>query len=155
VIAALLYFVAEQVFGTPEPPSPPQAQSAPALYSNDTRLRLLNQWYREYNDEYFDNKLPQAIIDVGLKSGDMATTTFPDFQFHISFDPHYVAAQRTGRITLLHEMCHVRTWAESVNKIDHGPRWRTCMLEIDQRGGFRNIIIDRYTEGIHEPVEIQ
>lgn len=162
IFAALLYFAAEQLFGTQTPAIPvvqpaAQAKSAPALYSNDTSVILLYQWYKEYNDEYFDNKLPkETIIDFNLKNGDMAVSEFPDFKtFHISFDPHYVAAQRTGRFTLIHEMCHIRTWAEAVSGVDHGPRWRTCMLGIDQQGGFRNIIIDKYVEGIHEPVKVQ
>jgi hypothetical protein len=121
-----------------------QALLVPQLYSDDTSLFLLNSWYAQYNDEYFDNKLPKAIIDLNLRNGHMAETSYPDFKtFHITFDPHYIAAHRTARFTLLHEMCHVRTWGDD----DHGPRWRTCMLGIDQQGGFRNIIIDKYQEG--------
>lgn len=116
-----------------------------AIYADDTSLFLLRQWYREYNDLYFDNSLPSdTTIDFNLKDGTMASTGMVNFQrFNISFDYHYVAAQRTGRFTLLHEMCHIKTWGEMEDG-NHGPRWRTCMLAIDQQGEFRTIIIDKY-----------
>jgi len=144
ILAGLAWFcIGEYAQRDVRPAAPRQAFGAPELYSDDTSLFLLRSWYAEYNEQYFQNKLPKnVVIDLNLRTGNMASTSFPKFEkYHISFDPHYVASQRAGRITLLHEMCHIKTWGE-IEEV-HGPRWRACMLEVDMQGEFRDIIIDK------------
>jgi SprT-like family len=113
----------------------------------DTSVEMLRKWYREFNEAYFQNKLPDnTTFDLNLRNGNMAQTSIPGWAvFNISMDPHYVAAQRMGQLTLLHEMCHVETFTDSRDpKVQHGEKWLACMTRIDVAGGFRDIIIDRY-----------
>lgn len=112
---------------------------------------LLHQ-YVEYNETYFDNKLPKDTIIDWSETKDMASTVrMKDGKFHIAMNDHYVAAGRVANITLLHEMCHIRTWDEwptsfEDQKMTHGPRWRACMISLDFVGAFRVQIIDNYEE---------
>lgn len=150
ILAAVIYVTVEGYIQSEKSVPAPQAAAlfVPAPYSNDTNLTKLRAWYAEYNEEFFDNSLPTDVkIDLSLRNGRMAESSFPEFKaYRISFDPHYVASERVGRFTLLHEMCHVKTWGETTDSY-HGPRWRTCMLQIDLNDGFRNIIIDKYQRG--------
>jgi hypothetical protein len=103
----------------------------------------LKIWYDEYNQQYFENKLPKdVVIDYSGAGGYMAITTMlSDGRFHIALNEKYTAAPRVAHLTLLHEQCHVATYDEIE---EHGKRWRTCMLEIDAEGAFRANLIDGY-----------
>lgn len=117
------------------------------------RCEGLEIWYSEYNSGYFQDKLPNdVVIDYGEYNPDfMATTSqLPDGRFHIAFNEVYTKAPRVAHITLLHEMCHVKTFderdPETVHTLggSHGPRWRRCMLILDFDGAFRRELIDAY-----------
>lgn len=113
----------------------------------DTTAKDLKEWYEQYNELYFQKRLPtDTTFDLNLHDGNMAETTMPGWvMYNISMDKHYVAAKRVGRLTLIHEMCHIDTWTESLDeKVQHGAKWNACMLRIDMAEGFRYIIIDHY-----------
>lgn len=114
---------------------------------------LLHQ-YVEFNETYFDNKLPKnTIIDRSeTNTKNMASTSrMSDGRFHIAMNDKYTAADRVANITLLHEMCHIRTadeWPSEFGdqKLLHGPKWKACMISLDFVGAFRVEIIDNYQE---------
>jgi hypothetical protein len=102
----------------------------------------LDTWYRAYNSEYFNDNLPKdAVLDWGEYDPDrMASTSrLPDGRFHVAFNEKYCLAGRVMHIVLLHEQCHIQTFSE---KTDHGPRWRTCMLNLYQQDAFKKDLID-------------
>lgn len=107
----------------------------------------LDKWYETYNSEFFDDKLPKdVVIDWGEYDNDRmaSTTVLPDGRFHIAFNEKYCLAERTVHITLQHEVCHVKTFSEITRDpaSEHGPRWRTCMLNLYQQGSFKKELID-------------
>ena len=107
----------------------------------------LHAVYVEFNGQYFNNRLPKNIVIDYSEAGDFMATTMlmTDGRYHIAFNEKYVTAKRVERETLLHEMCHVRTFAENdLLTGNHGPRWRTCMLNLDLQGAFRRELIDFY-----------
>jgi hypothetical protein len=107
----------------------------------------LQQTYAAFNEEYFNNSLPKdAVVDYGERDNHfMATTqTLPDGRFHIAMNKDYVGGARHARLTLLHEQCHIKTWQREV--VEHGRLWRSCMLQLDMAGAFREQLIDGYRE---------
>ena len=127
-----------------------QRISAPALaIANADLPKDLDKWYAGYNSEYFDDKLPKdTLVDWGeYDVRNMGSTTIlPNGRFHIALNKKYCLADRTMRLVLLHEQCHIQTFSEITDdpKTGHGPRWRTCMLNLYQIGGFKRELIDGY-----------
>jgi len=118
-------------------------------------VSYLRHLYSVYNEIYLENRIEKnPSISMKENSGFMADTFCEeDGSCVIHFNPKYVAAQRVADLTLLHEMCHVKTWKTDVYtfggetlQADHGRVWRSCMLELDQVGAFREIVIDNYRE---------
>jgi hypothetical protein len=112
--------------------------------------------YEVYNVGYFGKKLPQVLVIDMLETNPkwMASTMkMSDGSFIIHFNETSVVAARTGQLTMLHEMCHVKTWGEDVTldgePIDHGRYWRSCMIQLDMQGAFRQVLIDNYFEAVH------
>jgi hypothetical protein len=119
-------------------------------------VAFFQQIYDTYNNQYFDNKLPKTVdIDL-LEPNDkfMASTMCDSIGVNckIHFNMKYVSADRVARITMKHEMCHVKTWMKDMDslgmQVEHGKIWRSCMLQLDIQGAFRQDIIDGYVEEI-------
>ena len=107
---------------------------------------FLRKLYVADNAAYFENSLPtNTKLDFDLRDKRrMAETGAKVFgEFHISLNPEYTLAERTQELILLHEMCHIKTWGETIED-HHGPRWRACMVKIDMMDGFRDILIENY-----------
>jgi hypothetical protein len=110
--------------------------------------------YAVYNDAYFQNKLPKVItIDLLEPNNEFMASTMCDVAgtvCTIHFNMKYVSADRVAKLTLKHEMCHVKTWMKDMDSLgvqnDHGRVWRACMLQLDMQGAFRQDIIDGYAE---------
>lgn len=117
----------------------------PENSGRDTTIAYLQKLYPIYNQEYFQNKLPETKIDL-YEDRAMATTLCESggVNCSISFNLRYVVAPRVSQFTMIHEMCHIKTW--DAEKDVHGRIWRACMLQVDMQGGFRQIIIDGYGE---------
>lgn len=138
VITILLAFLAVWLQGVLE-------DRTKVVHASSGRCEGLNVWYKTYNERYFDNKLPEdAIVDYGEYNDDyMATTSkLPNGTFHIGLNEKFTSAARVAHLVILHEQCHIATWNEAV---DHGPRWRVCMLGLDIMGANRGLLIDGYT----------
>jgi hypothetical protein len=133
IILALLYFAVQNGF--------PRSQSE----EYDVTLAELQAAYSTYNITEFNGDLPgDTLIDFNEHDKDnMATTALlTDGKFHLSFNRKYVTGVRIMNMTMLHEMCHVKTYGN-----EHGLIWQSCMLDLDRAGVFREILIDGY----HEP----
>lgn len=127
--------------------------SVPSPANGTTDVAHLQQAYAVYNEGYFQNKLTKTpVIDMlETDDGNMASTLCDvDRSCIIHFNLKFVLAPRVGDQTLLHEMCHVQTWMQDMDRngdqVDHGRHWRSCMLNLDAQGAFREILIDDYTE---------
>jgi SprT-like family len=122
-------------------PAAPWVAPAPSGYELP---KDLYKWYQIYNTEFFDDKLPRNVVidwDEHDPSRMAATSKLPDGRFHITFNQRYCLADRVAHMALLHEDCHIVTWAERVPDV-HGPAWRTCMLNLYQTGAFKAELID-------------
>jgi SprT-like family len=125
----------------------------PSPTSGLTDAAFLRQAYDIYNDGYFQNKLTKNIeIDMSEPDPTNMASTMCDVDGScvIHFNLKYVLAARYGKLTLQHEMCHVKTWMQDMDdkgkQIDHGKAWGACMLNLDAQGAFRELLIDRYAE---------
>ena len=99
----------------------------------------LDAWYRGYNEKYFNNELPKEItITHDLRDNRFqAWTQRLGDSFHVAFNPLYNLASGTERLTLLHELCHIRNFVESETEFDdHGPKWQSCMHDLAHKGAF-------------------
>lgn len=115
----------------------------------------LEDLYKTDNETFFRNRLPAspAISVDEIDPKNMATTMCDDpvTTCDVKFNLKYVAARRVADFTMLHEMCHIKVWNKEMNlgqQVEHGKLWRSCMLELDAAGAFREIIIDNYSEGM-------
>jgi hypothetical protein len=111
----------------------------------------LTAWYNGYNQMYFNNELPKAgtlsppdvIIDFHLRDPKkMGVTIFgeADGYIRMSFNPDYIKSEKTLRLTLLHEQCHIELFVEDVHTLDdHGPEWQACMLRLAEKGAFHDL----------------
>ncbi len=130
----------------------PKIPSTPIVANDAVTVSYLEKLYATDNEEFFRNKLPKnPRIDL-LEEQNMATTMCSDDgkDCVVKFNLKYVAARRVADFTILHEMCHIKVWGKEVDdfgqKVIHGKLWRSCMLQLDQVGVFREIIIDNYQE---------
>lgn len=105
--------------------------------------KYLEKSYARNNAQYFENKLPVAVVDYDLRDPEFMATTRRTYDgvFHVSFNPFYVSAERYAELTMLHEMCHIKTWNDQ-----HGARWQACMIQLDLQGAFRDELIDSYQQ---------
>lgn len=117
-------------------------------------------WYQRmftvYNREYFHGRLNMPTIHVqeipGLQNEATTICTDNGTNCVMEFAPVFNAAPRDAAQHLLHEMCHERTWPDDQSGLvlhtddltRHGKHWRGCMIDLDNQGAWRNIIIDFY-----------
>jgi len=124
-----------------------QLCGAPIPTTGALSVSQLRQAYEEFNEEYFANSLPKdTVVDYGeYDFNDMASTQrLPDRRFHIALNESYTGGARVARLMILHEDCHIKTWLQEPAK--HGKLWRSCMLQLDLQGAFREQLIDGYRE---------
>jgi hypothetical protein len=158
-VTILLAVIAFLLFGCSSP-SP-----VPCDTTNEgqqTSVPFLEAQYHAYNESYFSNRLP-AHVDIALDLGGdrMAETWCKDRDgqdCQIRFNMRYSAAERTSLEVLAHEMCHMKVWSKNLPQdkpefqtqlqYDHNRIWRSCMVELDSAGLFRDIIIDNYDEEV-------
>lgn len=116
----------------------------PAIVDN----AMLQTWFEEYNESYYNGRLPKdtRVFWADLHSrpnkamGETTCSMSPEnkpVNCTVRIDPLYNNVISTTRETLLHETCHVATYAED---LEHGPRWRTCIDTLWVEGAFKGII---------------
>lgn len=110
----------------------------------------LAEQYKADNTNYFDGKLPANVsFSYVLEDpiNNMAETTYPSpNQWAIAVAPQWMTIDMTRKLLMLHEECHVYTDSQgSREELNHGPRWRACMLMIEMKGAFRDVLI--YAQG--------
>jgi SprT-like family len=107
--------------------------------SSIPQAKLL-QWYAEANKDYFDNTLPKdtEIVWESLRyKKAMADTACNEQGCIIRMDPYVNIAPATAQETLLHEMCHVKTWGTDLG---HGPEFQNCMTMLFRKGALDGLI---------------
>ena len=150
IALAVIFFC---LFGCTPPPCTPRPPQPLASGFGVTTQDYLERTYKIYNEQYFGNRLTKSPrIDMSESYAMATTMCHPDGTCSIQFNEKYIAAQRVADFTVLHEQCHIATWAMEFdsfgNQDEHGKLWRSCMLKLDAAGAFREIIIDHYTEGM-------
>ncbi len=107
-----------------------------------TDCQGLDAWNRYFNDEYFDGRLPHNVEICSRNTDDnkLAVTTLED-HFIITFNTQYRIGGGLEHLILLHEDCHILTWAE---KAEHGRDWKNCMKRLDKIGAFNRLLIESF-----------
>ena len=130
-----------------------EKRAATSILVPEVTTAYLKNLYAIDNERYFQNSLPKdPDIDMTEKLY-MASTVCEDGSCVLKFNPRYTSAFRIADFTMLHEQCHIKTWGMEIDPITkkevvHGKVWRSCMLQLDAAGAFREIIIDNYSEGM-------
>jgi SprT-like family len=92
-----------------------------------------------YNREYWDGKLPKTVVVwTGLTKRYGETEKQADGSFLIRLDAVKNKEQNVAKTTLLHEMCHVKTYGQ--DKVDHGDRWHAELHRIMLEGAFDDLV---------------
>lgn len=121
--------------------------------TGDTDIDYLQRAFVAYNHEYFHDRLIMPTFDLDEEK-EAATTHCEDggINCRVKFNLKYTAAPRFANLALQHEMCHIKTWDDDQTALILGPdaltrhakHWRGCMLDLDNQGAFRNVLIDFY-----------
>lgn len=98
----------------------------------------LQDIFRFYNRTYWDGKLPATVVVwTGLENSYGETDLLPDGRYIIRLDALKNRENNVARSTLLHEMCHVKTWGATP---PHGLRWQAELHRIMLEGAFDDIV---------------
>ena len=120
-------------------------------YTYTRNNERLQQDYADYNQAFFDNTLPKNVVvtwsDIP-KSKDgrfVMGNTHEEIiggTFSIQIDTKSNIAWATADTTLLHEMCHVKTYDRTV-ELDqdmHGPLFKACIVNLELQGAFTDLL---------------
>lgn len=148
-IAIILAVIFWTVFGCSCPKHDHWVDLPPTSTEGVTDQKFLESLYTVDNEGYFQNRLLHTTEIVTFDDPlikKMAYTQCDDEVTYctISFNLAYSLAGRTAAYTMLHEQCHIKTWGKEGN--GHGKVWRSCMLQLDSQGAFRELLIDNYSE---------
>jgi len=105
----------------------------------------LQDIFETYNREYWDGKLPATVVVwTGLKDRYGETNVLPDGRFVIRLDVLRNREANVARTTILHEMCHVKTWGDSCHvkgaKVQDCSRWLAELHRIMLEGAFDDLV---------------
>jgi hypothetical protein len=139
VLIAALLFAATEI----------RAQHAHhAEYAHDNVHLQAN--YAEYNETFFNNTLPKNVsvswYDIPIDAdgryilGDTSEGPIGSFRIHIDTKTNITWA--TTDVTLLHEMCHVKTndYAIGHDEPDHGPSFKACIVNLELQGAYTDLL---------------
>jgi len=131
---------------------PAQAQKPPHLLPNPCQAAPLpytpgelQDIFNTYNRQYWDGKLPKTtVIWTALKDRYGDTNIENNGSFVIRLDVLKNKEQNVAKTTLLHEMCHVKTWGEQCHvegaKNGDCTRWLRELHRIMLEGAFDDIV---------------
>lgn len=99
--------------------------------------RRLEKWYAQYNEKYFEGKLPENTkIWWQITPGNCANVTQNDQGiFEIKVNPSYAMTRGHARQCVLHEMNHISLWPY----LTHGPKFQMAMRRLASIGAFDGI----------------
>ena len=100
----------------------------------------LQDIYKYYNRTYWDGKLPANTTIVWTYPGNDRfgeTQQEADGRFVIRLDPIKNREGNVAKTTILHEMCHIKTYGE---RPDHGARWLAELHRIMLEGAFDDLV---------------
>lgn len=125
----------------------------PHTADGTTDTEFLQRIFRIYNHEYFHDRLNTPRFETNEEQM-MATTHCYDggVDCTLNFNLFFLRSPRHAQLAMLHEQCHMKTWEDDQNVLitsadaltRHGKSWRRCMLDLDNQGAFREILIDYY-----------
>lgn len=105
----------------------------------------LSRWYRLFNRRYFQGELPVENVllcwepveecDADCTKVHEAVTDKETDDFLIRIDPIFRTAERVAKMTLLHEMVHVKLWPQT----SHGARFQREVMRLAAVGAFRGL----------------
>ena len=101
----------------------------------------LQGWFNFWNTTLYEDKLPPTVVKWGdlTAQNDMGQTlcvhTEEGYRCTIIIDRNTNPIERSAKLTLVHEMCHVVVDTSSAREFDaHGPKFQACMLERAKEG---------------------
>jgi SprT-like family len=106
-----------------------------------------NEFYKAYNNEYFEGRLPAATVRfeknlIDTRNGQRAYgMTYFGNPSSIYLEAQFQNEPVITYESEIHEMCHVAVdgSAKGPEFDDHGPRWQLCMTRVAEQGGFEGI----------------
>lgn len=138
ILLLSLFLVAPATAQWKRPPKPiPCASDITPLAYSDGELQGI---FQTYNRMYWSGRLPATVVVwAGMEKSYGETDLLPDGRYIIRLD---ILRNREGnviRTTLLHEMCHVKTWGKD-DKNPHGSIWLAELHRIMLEGAFDDIV---------------
>ena len=104
-------------------------------YTMDTLTKsTLKTWFKEYNTEYFDGRLPFPTLNVKSCKSYLGIC-YPKKRI-INISTFYKRNERAYRETLLHEMIHLWNYCYDFNYMGHGKPFKRKANEINKKGGW-------------------
>jgi hypothetical protein len=126
----------------------------PRSADHTTDIEFLQRAFRVYNHEYFQDRLNTPAFNTDEEQMQATTHCYDGgVNCTLSFNLFYLRSSRNAEIAVLHEQCHMKTWDDDQNGFilsadavsrHHAKKWRACMIDLDNQGAFRNILIDFY-----------
>lgn len=96
--------------------------------------RTLNEWFNEYNNLYFEGKLPKPRFGV-KRCKSYLGKCFPTKKT-IYMSTFYKRSERGYRETFIHELIHLWNWYQDFCYIGHGKPFKKKAEEINRKGGW-------------------
>ena len=138
LVGAILAICAVLTFQHAVPAQPANGPSVQALYDS-------------YNAAYFNSQLPsvQVVLQTPPPIGNEVLEgetlhAVGGHWYKIYISPKYNITGDQQAETVLHEMCHVKTWEDAeASGISydggHGKNWQNCMKGLAENDAFRDI----------------
>lgn len=109
--------------------------------ASDPQLR---RWYLAFNRAWFNSELPDDVTlfwepahgCIGECERDNYGGVFrlSESDIVVRLDPTIRFSETIAKLTLLHEMCHIK-----LPRANHGPRFQAEMLRLAQLGALRKL----------------
>src|SRR5271156_2307274 len=126
-------------------PLPPQKKPTPVceVPSLPYTVGQLQDIFTTFNRMYWDGKLPATVVVWTALKEYGETDKLPDGRFVIRLDSVKNQETNVAKTTILHEMCHIKTWGDPCHvKADHPDcsRWLIELHRIMLEGAFDDLV---------------
>jgi predicted SprT family Zn-dependent metalloprotease len=106
---------------------------------------LLKRWYNKYNAEFFGGELPDEVQLVWEACAAHGETYQIEDVFGIRINPHCRTLWKGGRqgwarLTLIHEMVHIKLWASGRKLKSHGKAFDEEIVRLCQFRSYRALL---------------